>query len=335
MKRYGKQQIHRAAQQTRNLLGLASALVGVGVGLLRLRDLAAERLVASAMDRPSPAAVARSLASLPAPLRQEAEAAAEALRARETLRLEIRARDGVRLVGHWLPAAQPRRVVLGFHGWHSAWNRDFSLSAPFFLEQGCSLLLVEQRAHGESGGESIGYGLLERYDLLDWLEELEVRGLGAGLPVYLAGVSMGATTVMLAAGLPLPERVHGVMADCGFTSAPDIWESVWTGAQPLPYALLRGAVERLAEARLGLPPDADSTPSALARWERPALFIHGLSDHFVPPEMTKRSYAACAGPKRLLLVEGAGHALSYPKDPAAYQAALLDFWQAFDVWKQA
>ena len=178
-------------------------------------------------------------------------------------------------------------------------------------------------------------GLLERYDLLDWLAELEVRGLGSGLPVYLAGVSMGATTVMLAAGLPLPERVHGVMADCGFTSAPDIWESVWTGAQPLPYALLRGAVERLAAARLGLPPDADSTLSALARWERPALFIHGLSDHFVPPEMTKRSYAACAGPKRLLLVEGAGHALSYPKDPAAYQAALLDFWQAFDAWKQA
>lgn len=334
MKRYSRKR-QRSAQTALKWLGLASTLAGAAAGLLRLRDFAAERLVASAMDRPRPEDVERSFASLPAPLRQQADEAAAALRERATLRLEIRARDGVRLVGHWLPAARPRRVVLGFHGWHSAWNRDFSLSAPFFLDQGCSLLLVEQRAHGASGGDCIGYGLLERYDLLNWLEELEARGLGAGLPVYLAGISMGATTVMLAAGLPLPERVHGIMADCGFTSAPDIWESVWTGAQPLPYALLRGAVERLAEARLGCPADADSSSEALARWARPALFIHGVNDRFVPPEMTKRSYEACAGPKRLLLVEGAGHALSYPTDPVAYQAALLDFWQDFDDWKQA
>ena len=334
MKRLDKRALRYAAQRALKLLGLASTLAGAAAGLLRLRDFAAARLVASAMDRASAADVERSFASLPAPLRQRADEAAEALRARETRRLELRARDGVRLVGHWLPAAQPRRLVLGFHGWHSAWNRDFSLSAPFFLDQGCSLLLVEQRAHGESGGDCIGYGLLERYDLLDWLDELEALGLGAGLPVYLAGVSMGATTVLLAAGLPLPERVHGILADCGFTSAPDIWESVWSGALPLPYALLRGAVEHLASARLGCSVDADSTPEALARTDRPVLLIHGLADRFVPPWMTERGYAAAAGPKRMLLVEGAGHALSYPTDPEAYQAALLDFWRDFDGEKQ-
>ncbi|MCR4935720.1 MAG: alpha/beta hydrolase [Oscillospiraceae bacterium] len=334
MKRLDKRTLRYAARQALKLLGLASTLAGAAAGLLRLRDFAAERLVASAMDRASIADVERSFASLPAPLRQRADAAADALAAREALRLELRARDGVRLVGHWFPAAQPRRLVLGFHGWHSAWNRDFSLSAPFFLDQGCSLLLVEQRAHGESGGDCIGYGLLERYDLLDWLDELEARGLGTGLPVYLAGVSMGATTVLLAAGLPLPEHVHGILADCGFTSAPEIWESVWSGALPLPYALLRGAVEHLASARLGCSVDADSTPEALARSQKPVLLIHGLADRFVPPWMTERGYAAAAGPKRMLLVEGAGHALSYPTDPEAYQAALLDFWRDFDGEKQ-
>lgn len=70
-----------------------------------------------------------------------------------------------------------------------------------------------------------GFGLTERFDCLDWLN-WEIERCGSDIPVYLAGVSMGATTVLMAAGLQLPPNVHGIMADCGFTSANAIWEHI-------------------------------------------------------------------------------------------------------------
>jgi fermentation-respiration switch protein FrsA (DUF1100 family) len=37
------------------------------------------------------------------------------------------------------------------------------------------------------------------------------------------------------------------------------------------------------------------------------LIVHGAQDDLVPPDMAKRLYDAARGPKRLLMVEGAGH----------------------------
>ena len=46
--------------------------------------------------------------------------------------------------------------------------------------------------------------------------------------------------------------------------------------------------------------------------------MHGLEDDFVPAEMTRRSYEACAGDKKLLLVEGADHGVSFLVAREAY-----------------
>lgn len=71
----------------------------------------------------------------------------------------------------------------------------------------CSVLYAEQRGQGNSGGDFIGFGQIERYDCLDWIHWVSER-CGTELPIYLCGVSMGATTVLMAAGLDLPENVH-------------------------------------------------------------------------------------------------------------------------------
>ena len=138
---------------------------------------------------------------------------------------------------------------------------------------------------------------------------------------------MGATSVMMAAGQPLPENVRGILADCGFTSAPDMWERVWGQMQPIPYALWRRRVERLGAQRLGVPVDAESTPEALSRSKLPLLLVHGLADSFVPPEMSEENAAANGGPVKTLFVPGAKHGMSYLTDPEAYQAALREFWE--------
>ena len=308
-------------------LGILAGMAAVG---LRLRRALSELMVQSALDRHPPKLLrAISPAKQPSETRKRADAAAARLRAMNPEGLELDAGDGLRLRGHWVPAEQPRRVILAMHGWRSSWDRDFGAIAEFWRREGCSVLYAEQRAHGESGGAYLGFGLLERYDVLRWLELLQSSGKAGDNPVYLAGISMGATTVLMAAGLSLPKQVHGVIADCGFTSAPDIWQRVLERMQPLPYGFWREPVESLAAERLECPPDAESTLAAVARSRTPILFVHGLADRFVPPEMSEANYAACRAPKRILLVPG-GHGLSYGTDPERYEAALREFWASFD-----
>ena len=237
-------------------------------------------------------------------------------------------RDGTTLVGHWFPVEHPKRIVIAMHGWRSAWDNDFGIVANFFKNNQCSVLYVEQRAHGNSGGKHMGFGLMERYDCLDWIHWVN-KTTGGNLPLYLCGVSMGASTVLMATGLKLPKNVRGVIADCGYTSPVDIWKHVAKRAH-FSYGICGGPVGRFAKKRLHMDTKVTSCPQALANSTVPVLFVHGTDDRFVPIEMTFTNYKACASPKRLFIVPGAEHGMSYLVDPKGYEAAIQAFWDAFD-----
>lgn len=260
---------------------------------------------------------------------QRIDAAAEVLRNTEHETVELIADDGVKLVGHWFGRPRSRRVIVAMHGWRSAWYRDFALSAPFWLEHGCSVLFAEQRGQNASGGDYIGFGLAERFDCRDWAEWVDDR-CGGKLPIYLSGISMGATTVLMAAGEPLPKNVHGIMADCGFTSPQAILKHVSNNNLHIAYGLYGGLVELLFKQKLQRAADEYSTTEALANNTIPVLFAHGASDRFVPVEMTYENYRACAGKKRLLIVPGAEHGMSFCVEEENYKNAVLSFWKDFD-----
>lgn len=58
----------------------------------------------------------------------------------------------------------------------------------------------------------------------------------------------------------------------------------------------------------------------------PVILFHGESDDFVPCEMSRINYDACATRKMLVTVPGAGHGLSYPMAPETYLDALREFF---------
>lgn len=60
------------------------------------------------------------------------------------------------------------------------------------------------------------------------------------------------------------------------------------------------------------------------------VVIAGTDDDFVPVEMTYENYKACAAEKRLLIVPGAGHGMSYILDKEEYEKTVLEFWKDFD-----
>lgn len=243
--------------------------------------------------------------------------------------VSVISKDGIRLAGHWRPHPQAKRILIAMHGWRSTWSRDFGFIADFWFEHQCSVLFAEQRAQSNSEGEYMGFGMLERHDCVDWVDWVKGK-TGGSLPIYLNGISMGATTVLMAAGLNLPKNVRGIIADCGFTSPHAIWKYVTEKNLHLPYLLQGIFANEWCRRNLRVSSKECSAPEALKRSSVPVLFIHGTEDRFVPVEMTYENYKACTAPKRLFIVPGAQHGMSYHVDQAGYRNAVLSFFNEFD-----
>lgn len=243
--------------------------------------------------------------------------------------VKITAHDGETLVGHYFPCENPERVIIAFHGWRSSWHRDFGMISDFWHRSNCSVLYVEQRGQNNSGGKHMGFGLTERYDCLDWLK-WETERCGSCIPVYLAGISMGAATVLMASGLQLPQNVHGIMADCGFTSANAIWEHIAKDNLHIRFRVRSAIADMMCRRKINVGSKEYSTTDALKHTNVPVIFIHGSDDNFVPVNMTYENYMACASPKELLIVPGADHCMSYFMEKEKYENAVKAFWAKYD-----
>ena len=183
---------------------------------------------------------------------------------------------------------------------------------------------MDQRASSASEGHVITFGIKEHRDCLRWIDFM-VEHFGEDVKIILTGISMGASTVLMAAGSPLPKQVKGVLADCGFSSAKAIICKV-IRQMKLPPKLAYPFVWLGARIFGGFNLEALSAVEAVKRATVPVIFFHGEDDDFVPTEMSKENFEACASRKQLVTTPGAGHGLCYPVDPKGYLQALRDFF---------
>jgi len=236
--------------------------------------------------------------------------------------------DGLRLYGQLYHGTDPTRTVVLVHGYQSSPAHDFGGAMVFYKEKGYNILVIHHRAHGKSQGEYICFGAKERYDLRDWCKYLVSR-FGENHKIILTGISMGATTALLAACLPdIPSAVCGVVADCGFLSPIDEYRHVLRTRFHLPAFPLLPVAERICMHRAGFVFNEFSTERELVRCRIPVLFIHGERDSFVPCVHTKKAYAACASRKELLLVPDAEHGLSFLQEEPRYRETVTRFLES-------
>ena len=236
----------------------------------------------------------------------------------------ISAHDGISLHAEILEAADAVGTVLLMHGYRGSAISDFGAVFRFYHEHGYHIVVPDERACGKSGGAYITLGVKESLDCKAWTEFIASRY--GELPIFLDGVSMGATTVMMATARGLPENVRGVIADCGFTSPWEIICAVLreTKLVPVfPFAYLAKAFARMF-AGFGL--TELSATDAMKACQIPVFFAHGKRDRFVPYEMTVKNFGACAAPKELFTVEEAGHGMCYLVRPHEYEERILAFF---------
>lgn len=254
------------------------------------------------------------------------------LREQRTEHVSILSFDGLSLKGIFLPAEQTsERVLLVVHGYQSEGLRDFSALTAFYHEQGYHVLMVDDRAHGESDGTYLGFGCLDREDCYRWVHYLEDRFEGK-CAIFLHGISMGASTVLMTSSMNLPSSVKGIIADCPYTS---IWEEMKylakrkkkTGFMLYPALKLASKICKIVA---GYEFDECSAEEEVKHTTIPIFLIHGDEDHFVPMRMSQEIYDSCVSEKEIWIVPHAHHADSYHVAREEYEGRVMSFMEQWD-----
>ena len=232
---------------------------------------------------------------------------------------EVTSYDGLTLRAKYLDADGERRgIVLLMHGFRSNPLHDFSLAIKIYHDMGFGCLMPYQRAHGESGGKYVCYGVKERYDVVSWCSYIEEKYPGS--PVILDGISMGASSVIMACGIGLPENVKGIVADCGFTTPVDEFKFFMKERlrlKPFPFLYTASLVSKI---RAGFSFNGASTVEALKSNRLPVFIAHGERDTIVPHYMSVLNHEAAKEvcDASFLSVPEADHGMSFLTDRETY-----------------
>lgn len=239
-------------------------------------------------------------------------------------RIFIEAKDGITLAGKYYHIKEKAPLILFFHGYHGSALRDGNGILLYAQKMGYNALLVDQRGHGKSGGKAITFGIKERFDCMDWICYAN-RRFGDRTNIILAGISMGASTVLMASDLGLPANVKGIVADCPYSAPKGILKEVMKQMK-FPVNVTYTALKIGAKCFGGFDIEEHSAVEAMKNCRIPVLFIHGDEDYFVPCKMSQECYDVCISEdKRIVYVKGAAHGMSYCVDGELYRKELEDF----------
>ena len=238
--------------------------------------------------------------------------------------VSVSARGGTVLSARYYRVQDGSPLQIQFHGYRGTALRDFCGGNKLARESGQNTLVVDQRAHGKSGGTTITFGIRERLDCLSWVEYANQR-FGSDTPVVLSGVSMGAATVLMAAGLELPANVRGIIADCPYSSPEAIIRKVCREDMHLPPALAMPFIRLGARLFGHFNLRETSAVQAVENTAIPILLLHGEDDRFAPCDMSRDIFEACTGDKTLITFPDAGRGLSYIADTETYGGAVSRF----------
>jgi uncharacterized protein len=236
----------------------------------------------------------------------------------ESLRLSTADRQEL---GAWFVRGPERGPsVLLLHGNGDCRRNELPL-AKFFVEHGCSVLLLTLRAHGDSTGEFNDIGYSARHDVEAAVSYLEKSRKGR--PILVQGTSLGAAAALYAAKT-LGTRVCGYVLEAPYadlrTAARNRTEMY------LPFPLSRVAYAGLSLFGPLMLPEIDHMAPVEAingiPTSVPVLLLAGDCDPMARPAEARALFARISNHGRLVWFEHAGHESFYAQNPLLYAEAV-------------
>ena len=237
-------------------------------------------------------------------------------------------RDGTRLAGWFVPSASgPAReapTVLLLHGYRDR-KEQLLPHAGYLHREGYNVLLFDFRARGESEGDAVTFGALERGDARGALDYLEARGDIDMRRVGVQGISMGAAVAIMVAARD--DRVAGVVAEAPFKDLGSEVAASFQRRIGLPAFPFAPVTVWITERRLGISaPDISPLRDVAALREQSLLVIDDELDDSIAEGSARAVFEAAPEPKRYWLAPGAGHGQGHAAAPREYESQVLEFW---------
>lgn len=233
--------------------------------------------------------------------------------------IEIRMEDGSYIHGDYSKNENEIGIMIIAHGY--TWNREGSLKyAQFFYKHGFSILIYDERGHGENKTKFTTMGYKEGRDIVNIIEYCREK-YGKDIPIGLHGESMGGASVLEA--MKYHPDINFVIDDCGYSSLRKLLLHKMKQAH-IPSIFIHGSnimLKWLYKFSM-----EDVVPKDCVKdSDIPLLIIHGANDDFVPPDEGKEIFEARKDGSEFHLVPGADHAQSYQVNPQAYEEICMSF----------
>ena len=240
-------------------------------------------------------------------------------------RPRIQVTDSITLDAYYIPSTvEARANLIMLHGIGSC-KEVYLNVAKRLAGIGYNLLLVDQRAHGQSGGEFISFGAHEKYDVCKMVDWLERRQEGAVLRTGIYGNSMGGAISLQA--LAIEPRLRFGLIESTFTDLHDVTFAYGRRLSGLPlprwltdYVLRRGG--QLAD----FDPATVRPVDDARRITQPTLLMHGDADLNIDIAHGRELHGALGGAEKdFYVIPGGGHADLWDRGGAAYEERFFGF----------
>lgn len=240
-------------------------------------------------------------------------------------KVSIKSFDGLKLSGYFLNNDSQKTVII-FHGYGGEYH-EMQQYCKFFFDKNFNVLLVDNRTHGESEGNCIGFGWLDRKDVLFWIDFLNNKIPNS--KIVLFGLSMGATAVCCASGEELPKNVVAIISDCAFANLKMQMQYVMRKHKIL-WKIFKNHLFSFVKHIHDFDINQADAIKQVKNTKVPILFIHGQSDSFVPVENLTALYNATPDGKKSKYVEAnADHAMAYSVGGVLYEKKINDFLNSY------
>lgn len=228
-------------------------------------------------------------------------------------------------------------AVILFHGFMDS-AAGMAYLAEEYHRRGFSVLSVDMRGHGSSGGKYITMGYKDAEDALLWINELQ-NILGRSVKIILHGISMGSSAVIRSLSLPnFPEKsVYLVISDSCFSDYSQQMDIHLSSLFPnkgfqkgikfllLKFLSLSNFILQGFFFSSHSPLKALQKRNKLPSSSVPVLFFHGENDSMVPLSSAKTLYNAAAEPKKLVVVYKALHIGAFFYDSEMYMKTIIEY----------
>ncbi len=229
--------------------------------------------------------------------------------------------DGIPLRGWWIPGDPSMPVIIFVHGLNRS-RLEMLERAADASRRGYGLLLFDLRNHGESGRAYTTIGIFESRDVC--AASHFVRGKAGGRQQILWGVSMGASSAILAS--KQCPGFSAIISDSSFLSFRDTVSHHLRLIFRLPAFPIANLIVAITGYRMQFDPDDGDVEAAVRNMKTPILFIAGGIDRRMPPALAEKMFTESPSAlKQLVIIPGARHGEAFATDRTTYLNSVYEF----------